>query len=426
MSLSQSNTRLDAWERREGPALAVLPYGLLAVSVVLTVILRGGPGTALLIDLALAGLAAAWMLWMVTLHPAWVERPRLMALYFAGLIALMAVMVVRAPWFGLFAFTGYLHAFLVLRGRWWLVGVAAAAVVAATAQNQGLPRPGLATVSTYIILILINVLVGGAMSWFGWIRGAQNETRKMVIAELAEANRKLEESLRENAGLHAQLLTQAREAGVLDERQRMAREIHDTLAQGLTGIIAQLEAAQQGRQHPERWQRHVDQAQRLARESLGEARRAVQALRPEPLEDARLPAALADMARRWSQTSTVALTVETTGESRPLLAEVEVTLFRVAQEALTNVAKHAQASRVGVTLSYLDDVALLDVRDDGVGFTVGSVSANGQTDEGHGFGLTAMTQRLRQVGGALEIESAPGEGTAINASVPAPSAGGGP
>jgi signal transduction histidine kinase len=141
----------------------------------------------------------------------------------------------------------------------------------------------------------------------------------------------------------------------------------------------------------------------------------VQALRPEPLEGSQLPDAIASMARRWSETSTVALRLETTGEPRPLLPELEATLFRVAQEALTNVGKHARASKVGLTLPYLDDQVLLDVRDDGAGFDPEALDGNGTG----GFGLRGMRQRLRRVAGNLEIESAPGEGTAINASVPA-------
>ena len=145
----------------------------------------------------------------------------------------------------------------------------------------------------------------------------------------------------------------------------------------------------------------------------------MEALRPEPLEGAALPDAIADMARRWSQTSRVELSLETTGEPRPLLPELEATLYRVAQEALTNVAKHARASKVGLTLSYMDDEVLLDVRDDGVGFRAGAPGGNGHRGPGQGFGLDAMRQRLRRVAGNLEIESAPDEGTAINASVPA-------
>lgn len=425
MTTPSSNTQLEAWERHEGPVMAVVPYGMLAISVVLTVIIEGWAGTSLLITLALSGLTAAWMLWMVTLHPAWTKRLVPMVIYFVGLVALMAVLVLRAPWFGIFAWAGYLQVVHLPRGRWTVVGVISVAVVLGTSQNGGLPSPEPASVSTYIIFILVNVVVAGALIWFGLISGEQNDRRKQALAELAEANSRLETMLEENAGLHAQLLTQAREAGVFDERQRMAREIHDTLAQGFAGIIAQLEAAKRSDPHSDQWQLHVDQAQTLARESLTEARRSVQALRPESLENSRLPEAIANMARRWSEISGVPASFETTGEVRQMPAEVEVTLFRIAQEALTNVAKHAQASRVGLTLSYMEDVVLLDVRDDGVGFAVRSMNSNGQSSDGHGFGLSAMKQRLRQVSGNLEIESAPGEGTSINARVPTIQAGDG-
>jgi signal transduction histidine kinase len=241
-----------------------------------------------------------------------------------------------------------------------------------------------------------------------------------MIVELAEANHRLEEMIAENTGLQAQLLTQAREAGAGDERQRMAREIHDTIAQGLTGIVTQLEAAQQTSNDAER-ERRIDNAKRLARHSLAEARRSVQALRPQALEDSRLPEALADEVARWSVTSGVTGDVETTGEARALHPEVEVTLLRVAQEALANVAKHAGASRAGVTLSYMEDVVSLDVRDDGAGFAVTERNGHlaGETPAAGGFGLIAMRQRVSRLAGRLEIESEPGAGTAVSASLPA-------
>ena len=124
----------------------------------------------------------------------------------------------------------------------------------------------------------------------------------------------------------------------------MAREIHDTLAQGLTGIITQLEAAQQSSHEVER-ERRIGHAKQLARDSLAEARRSVQALRPRALENSKLPDALAGEVARWSATSGVAAETRTTGEPRALHPEVEVTLLRVAQEAFANVAKHAGASR---------------------------------------------------------------------------------
>jgi signal transduction histidine kinase len=238
-----------------------------------------------------------------------------------------------------------------------------------------------------------------------------------MIAELAQANQRLEEMMAENTGLQAQLLTQAREAGAGDERQRMAREIHDTLAQGLTGIITQLEAAQQTAHDAER-ERRIDNAKRLARDSLAEARRSVQALRPQALEDSRLPDALAEEAARWTATSGVPAEVRTTGEPRALHPEVEVTVLRVEQEALANVAKHAAASHAWVTLSYMEDVVTLDVRDDGTGFAQAG-AGNEQGNGGGGFGLIAMRQRINRLAGQLEIESEPGAGTAVSASLPA-------
>jgi signal transduction histidine kinase len=126
---------------------------------------------------------------------------------------------------------------------------------------------------------------------------------------------------------------------------------------------------------------------------------------------------------RWSVTSGVAGEVETTGDARALHPEVEVTLLRVAQEALANVAKHAGASRAGVTLSYMEDVVSLDVRDDGAGFLPPSRSAAPTASNGNqaggGFGLIAMRQRVDRLAGQLEIESEPGTGTAVSASLPA-------
>jgi signal transduction histidine kinase len=254
----------------------------------------------------------------------------------------------------------------------------------------------------------------------------QNLARKGMIAELAEANRRLEDIMAENTGLQAQLLVQAREAGAGDERQRMAREIHDTLAQGLTGIITQLEAAQQTSNDTER-ERRIGNAKQLARDSLAEARRSVQALRPLALEDSRLPDALADEVTRWTATSGVPAEVRTTGDPRALHPEVEVTLLRAAQEALANVAKHAAAAHVWITLSYMEDVVTLDVRDDGRGFAqprAGDEPADedspaGEGSVGGGFGLIAMRQRVNRLAGQLEIESEPGAGTVISASLPA-------
>jgi signal transduction histidine kinase len=225
----------------------------------------------------------------------------------------------------------------------------------------------------------------------------------------------------ENAELQERLLVSAREAGVADERRRMAREIHDTIAQGLAGIVTQLQAAQRAGVDPGgQASAHMSTAIDLARSSLSEARRSVQALTPEPLDGARLSEAVREVADRWTTLHGVPVSVATTGNARPIRPELEVALLRTAQEALVNVAKHAHANRVGLTLSYMEDQVTLDVRDDGIGFaTVNGVSPARPRDDGGGFGLTAMRQRVEGVAGRLAIESEPDGGTAISASVPA-------
>jgi signal transduction histidine kinase len=265
--------------------------------------------------------------------------------------------------------------------------------------------------------VTVNMLLASAMVWIGTMDELQEHRTERALEDATEANQQLRAALEENAGLHRQLVTQAREAGIIDERQRMAREIHDTLAQGLTGIITQLAAAGQAAVGSAEHERHVRTAAELARDSLREARRSVAALTPEALRDARLPEALGDVAGRWTELHGVPVEVLTTGAAEPLHPDIDVALLRTAQEALANVAKHASASRVGLTLSYLGDFVRLDVRDDGRGFDPGELDE--RPGESGGFGLSGMRQRAVSLGGTLEIESEPGSGTAICASVPA-------
>ena len=398
-----------------------VPYLLLTFPLIPYVLSQNPSAGAVGITVGVAVAAAAWITWWVSLHPAWADRRWLMGIYFTGLIGFIAVLTIRSPWFAFFTWFGFLHAFRYLSGVWRWIGCAAVAVFFAMAQAGGFHRPTVSLVAIWLLLACVDVVLVGVFTFLGAKSEEQNEARKHMIAELAEANHRLEEMITENTGLQAQLLTQAREAGAGDERQRMAREIHDTIAQGLTGIVTQLEAAQQTIHDAER-ERRIDNAKRLARDNLAEARRSVQALRPQALENSRLPEALADEVARWSVTSGVAGEVETTGKARALHPEVEVTLLRVAQEALANVAKHASASRAGVTLSYMEDVVSLDVRDDGAGFAVAECNNGhlaGQTPAAGGFGLIAMRQRVSRLAGQLEIESEPGAGTAISASLPA-------
>jgi signal transduction histidine kinase len=223
----------------------------------------------------------------------------------------------------------------------------------------------------------------------------------------------------ENLRLVEEARRAGRQAGVLKERQRMAHEIHDTLAQGFTSIVMNLEAAEGTLPRDlGRARHHLDQAQFTARESLTEARRLVWALRPEPLESASLPEAIGRLTKRWSEESRVGADVTVTGHPRPLSPEIEATLFRAAQEALNNVRKHARASRVALTLSYMGDMVALDARDDGVGFDPLRTAIKAKDRTSGGFGLKGMRERIEQAGGSLSVESAPGEGSTLAVELP--------
>src|ERR687894_52043 len=225
----------------------------------------------------------------------------------------------------------------------------------------------------------------------------------------------------ENLRLVEEARRAGRQAGVLRERQRMAHEIHDTLAQGFTSIVMNLEAAEGViPSNLDRAQHHLDQARLTARESLTEARRLVWALRPEALESASLPDALGHLARRWSDESGIWAGVTTTGTPCTLPPEVEAMLFRVAQESLNNARKHAVgASRVLLTLSYMGETVSLDVRDDGAGFDpVREFGMTRRDRDSGGFGLRGMRERVEGVGGALSVESAPGEGSTLTVELP--------
>jgi signal transduction histidine kinase len=217
------------------------------------------------------------------------------------------------------------------------------------------------------------------------------------------------------------LVERGKRAAVLDERQRLAREIHDTLAQGFTSIVLHLEAAEGAL--PGEWQvvrQHLDQARRTARDSLVQARRLVWALRPAILERTSLPTAVERVVARWMADTGITARATMTGTACPLPPPAEITLLRAVQEALSNVRKHARADQVSVTLSYMGDVVVLDVQDDGVGFDPAGVQAPPAVGEAGGFGLAAMRERVEELGGALLVESAPDEGTTLVVEIPVP------
>jgi ligand-binding sensor domain-containing protein/signal transduction histidine kinase len=204
-------------------------------------------------------------------------------------------------------------------------------------------------------------------------------------------------------------------AAVLAERNRLAREIHDTLAQGFTGISVQLELVKRLLERaPQVAQTHLEQAQSLARASLAEARRSVWDLRSPALESHDLPAALKETAQRLTAGTPVQARVEVSGVYRRLSRAIEDHLLRIGQEALTNAIKHAQASRVELQLAFEPQRLRFSVRDDGRGFDTAAVPSQA---DGH-FGLLGMRERVAQLGGSLALNSRPNEGAEVVIEIP--------
>ena len=289
-----------------------------------------------------------------------------------------------------------LYPLMMVTLGWWglvpVVGLTALAGALAGDWSDG-PDVAISVIATGAVAALIAAFVSAI--------AAQSAQRRDALAALAATRSELAEA--------------ARHAGVLAERERLARELHDTIAQGFASVVTQLESAEQALdERPGDAREHLAKATRIARESLGEVRHSVRALRPDLLQETSLGSALDRTVRQWAADSGVPARLLTTGEPVALRPETELALLRTAQEALANVARHAAATRVVVSLSYLGDMVTLDVDDDGAGF-------DGRERPGPdgGFGLVGMRERVEAAGGGLTVESTPGEGTTIAASVPA-------
>jgi signal transduction histidine kinase len=199
---------------------------------------------------------------------------------------------------------------------------------------------------------------------------------------------------------------------VLAERGRFAREIHDSLAQGLTSISFQLECVRdQLTADPATAANHVENARALVRDSLKEARRTVWNLRPLALGETDLITALQRFAANLTNSGKIAFSQQIDGSPRPLPPEHEDTLLRIGQEAITNAARHAAASQISQTLRFGQDWVTLIIRDNGKGFDVGACV-------GKGFGLTGMHERVAPLGGSLSIDSRPNHGTEVSVTLP--------
>lgn len=215
--------------------------------------------------------------------------------------------------------------------------------------------------------------------------------------QLAQANKKLIE-----------YAAAVEELAVTQERNRLAREIHDGLGHYLTAVNIQLKAAQAlAEQNPAQAQEALQNAQTLTTEALADVRRSISALRSDPATSRPLPETLG-MLLAEARAADLQTGLQVMGDARPLPPQVEFTLYRTAQESLTNVRKHARASQVNITLTYLPHSVALRVQDDGAG----------AEDIRGGFGLTGLRERISLVNGSLQVHTAPGQGFRLEVSIP--------
>jgi len=238
-----------------------------------------------------------------------------------------------------------------------------------------------------------------------WTAPLPDSGAMVVIADITERKRAEE-----------MLLQQMRELAVVEERNRLAREIHDTLAQGLVAIIWQLNAAEKAVESGgEPALQSLERVRNLAREGLQEARRSVWDLRAGPLEGRTLAEVLEQETKRVAGTGEIQTSFVVSGAERVLPAGAEAALLRICQESLANMLKHANATQVAVTLDYDDSQVRLAVQDNGVGFDP-DIPSTRSKDSG-GFGLINMRERARLLGGDLTVHSEPGQGTIVEATL---------
>lgn len=385
--------------RRDRLGLPVA-LGLLGASLAAAVVMAvtgvpvvsvGDLPTLVVVAAAIVGVRLAWARESTT-------EPRAVAFFWVNLV-LAAVGVWLSPAFGLYLFIGYYESARFHTRLQRIAGMVATALVIAVSQVGG-PRSMLFTPTIYAAFVAVNLAITALML-------ALDRKREALFVDLRRTNEELQAEQERSAALRGQLIAQAREAGIAEERGRLSREIHDTVAQDLVAIIAQLDAASGAADAAER-DRRLAMVDATAREALAEARRAVRALASPRLDDADLPLALDDLLGQWRAASGLGGELRVLG--RAAASDSDDVLLRIAQETLANVARHAQACRADVTLEYADAEVRLEVRDDGVGFDPEAVS--------RGYGIAGMRARLDTTGGRLVVMSAPGRGTRIVAHVP--------
>lgn len=390
MTENQVISKREVWEQWDW-VWHLAGYTTLGLSVIIA--LRDGlPDDSLPLFLTLSALVALWYLpFVATPTVRWWNAPRRGLLYFlvgfalwGGLVALNVESLMLVAMYNPMIFTRF-----PIR---WAIGIMVSLTVGFILLYLLLyPSEYWSIIATTVLaLLFIAVLIG----YFISALVGQSMERQRLLDELTQTR--------------ARLLKAERKAGVLAERQRLSRDIHDTLAQEFTSILMHLSAARLG--DSAAMKTHLQQVEQAAREGLDESRRIIRNMRPQQLEGASLVESIEGVAARWSAENKVRVETAVTGPPYPLDEPIEIALLRITQEALHNIKKHAQASDVNITLSYMPDLLALDIADNGKGF---NTSRNGR-----GFGLKTMRERAEELGGTLTIESELGKGTAIAVSLP--------
>jgi len=347
-------------------------------------------------------LVIALTLWhIVTLvrHEPDEARPRVMLVYCVGMLPLFGALLLLHPAFLFVAFGLYAQLFHRLPWRWLLpVGSLFTALLVACQSRHLGPLSLTGAIVLALVFVTATLL---ALMLDGISR--QSRERLQVIAELEQTR--------------ADLVTAERQAGALAERERLAGEIRDAMAQAFASIVMQLEALEQTQ--PElapQARRHLNNARNAARENLGEAQRLVRALRPRALDGVALLDALRQVAARWAAESGVAAAFAVSGHPEPLGADHDLLLLGAAQEGLSNVRKHAAASKATLTLTYFADRCVLHVHDDGRGFASDAPVAVDPMSGG--VGIAGLRARAAALGASVVVDSTPGKGTTLSISVP--------
>ena len=370
---------------------AVVFGGVVLVSVVIV----AGQARAV----ALAALSAM-LLWYLLLGRPYIARAecessRRGVIFLAGLLALFALADWENPYCWFLAFALCPMSFHVLRARlavWPAIGFNLLGGV-----MVALREPTSIGYAQAIALVAFGVVFTQVYS--GYVLGVVEQS-----LEQADLITQLEQT-------RAELAMVSRDAGVLAERQRLAGEIHDTLAQGFSSILMLIQAAEaQLEESPATARRQLDLAAQTARENLAEARTLVVGLAPAQLQPGTLEQALRRVTERLGSELGVSASFETSGTGRELPAATEVVLLRTGQEALANVRKHAAAGHVAVRLCYAGTHVRLEVTDDGGGFDPAAVNG--------GYGLRGMRGRVDEAGGTIAVRSAPDRGTSVTVEVP--------